>query len=436
MDLYIKAIEGKDLPAKDLNGKSDPFIIFQLDENIQKTQIQEKTLNPVWNEEFVFPDAKPTSTLKIKVYDYDKIGKDDKISKSEFVVASLPPGQVLDRWFKFATNGTDDTGLIHLVIHYCIKGYPPYESLHIEDIPKEYRRIPPPPLPFEPPYRDFPPIKEKPPVYPGVKITHYDVREFIKQNRLPCIQYWFEQECNMDQRQLQMKLDELDNTPLGYAALYCKPDIVLYFIKMGAPNLINNCGYTPLHYAAQNNIEITKAICAYTHGADLETLNNFFETPLIIACLNNLTDTVTFLLSQGANPNHITANGNTALLYAVSKSNINCAQVLLQAGAAQTINSLNIDKETPLIWAVKLNNPQLVELLLQHGADVNLQFTMKRVKTPLHYAATQGNMEIVQMLVAAGGNPLLPDDKGKTAIDLAKKKWHKDIANYLKSVQK
>ena len=77
----------------------------------------------------------------------------------------------------------------------------------------------------------------------------------------------------------------------------------------------------------------------------------------------------------------------------------------------------------------------MVELLLQHGADVNLQFTKKRVKNPLHYAAEIGNMQIVQMLVEAGGNPQLPDHKGRTAIDLAKKKWNRKVAKYLKSVQ-
>ena len=109
-------------------------------------------------------------------------------------------------------------------------------------------------------------------------------------------------------------------------------------------------------------------------------------------------------------------------------------KILLEAGAAETINNLNTLKETPLIWAVKVNNPQLVELLLQHGADINMQVTKKRVKNPLHYAAAQCNMEIVQKLVAAGGDPLIPDHKGRTAIDIAKKKWHRKVAQYLSSV--
>ena len=431
MDLYIKALAGRDLPAKDLNGKSDPYIIFKLDGVEQKTQIQKKTLNPVWNEEFIFPDAKPTSTLKIRVYDYDRIGKDDKISKFNIAIGSLPPGRVIDRWFKFANNGSTNNGQVHMIVHYCIKGYPPFELIPIEDIPAEYRRIPPPAPPVEPPQRDFPPIQEKPYGYHGSK----DIYGYIQLGQLDCIQYWFEKECNMDRSQLEIKLDEYDNTPLCLAAVFCQLDIIIYLLKVGSPIIDNNCGYTPLHYVAQKSLECTKAIYALTNGADIETIDNWLETPLIKACGHNQTDIITFLLSQGANPNQIPGNGNTGLLLAVARTNFNVAQALLESGATETINWLNVDKETPLTWAVKKNDQKLVELLLQHGADVNLQFTKKRVKNPLHYAAEIGNMQIVQMLVEAGGNPQLPDHKGRTAIDLAKKKWNRKVAKYLKSVQ-
>ena len=162
MDLYIKALAGRDLPAKDLNGKSDPYIIFKLDGVEQKTQIQKKTLNPVWNEEFIFPDAKPTSTLKIRVYDYDRIGKDDKISKFNIAIGSLPPGRVIDRWFKFANNGSTNNGQVHMIVHYCIKGYPPFELIPIEDIPAEYRRIPPPAPPVKQAVKEEKPVSTKP----------------------------------------------------------------------------------------------------------------------------------------------------------------------------------------------------------------------------------------------------------------------------------
>lgn len=48
-------IEGTDLLAMDINGKSDPFCVFRLngDKRTQHiSRICEQTLNPLWNETF------------------------------------------------------------------------------------------------------------------------------------------------------------------------------------------------------------------------------------------------------------------------------------------------------------------------------------------------------------------------------------------------
>ena len=84
--IILKAVEAKDLIAGDLNGLSDPYLvipqgqpgILDLPPKSNRTKRQDKTLSPKWNESFVLelePDH--CNELKIEVYDYDYIGKDD-----------------------------------------------------------------------------------------------------------------------------------------------------------------------------------------------------------------------------------------------------------------------------------------------------------------------------------------------------------------------
>lgn len=53
--LLVVVERGTNLPAKDWNGLSDPFVILKLNDSFEKkTKIIKKNLNPVWNEEFLF----------------------------------------------------------------------------------------------------------------------------------------------------------------------------------------------------------------------------------------------------------------------------------------------------------------------------------------------------------------------------------------------
>jgi len=84
--IILKAIEAKDLIAGDLNGFSDPYFmipngqdgVIDLPKKANRTKRINKTLNPVWNESFLI-ELNPIkcTKLKIEVYDYDFVGKDD-----------------------------------------------------------------------------------------------------------------------------------------------------------------------------------------------------------------------------------------------------------------------------------------------------------------------------------------------------------------------
>uniref|UniRef100_A0A6N2K224 C2 domain-containing protein n=1 Tax=Salix viminalis TaxID=40686 RepID=A0A6N2K224_SALVM len=59
--LTVTVIAAEDLPATDLNGKADPYVVLVMkkSEKKVKTRVLTKNLNPVWNQtfEFVVEDA-------------------------------------------------------------------------------------------------------------------------------------------------------------------------------------------------------------------------------------------------------------------------------------------------------------------------------------------------------------------------------------------
>jgi len=115
-DLTIRVVEAKKLKAADLNGKSDPYVkIIKLDQHKKKEQFQTQTkfkdLNPVWNETFKFK-VHLSDVFKITVWDYDKVGKDDKIGNATILVKSLKcNSQANDMWIDL--EGVK-TGRLHL----------------------------------------------------------------------------------------------------------------------------------------------------------------------------------------------------------------------------------------------------------------------------------------------------------------------------------
>ncbi|XP_022235798.1 synaptotagmin-7-like [Limulus polyphemus] len=84
--LALKIIQGRDLPAKDIIGTSDPYVkVYLLPDKKHKleTKVKHRTLNPRWNETLYF-EGYPLyklqkSILYLHVFDYDRFTRDDPI---------------------------------------------------------------------------------------------------------------------------------------------------------------------------------------------------------------------------------------------------------------------------------------------------------------------------------------------------------------------
>ncbi|ETN85837.1 C2 domain protein, partial [Necator americanus] len=96
--LAVTILEAHGLPAMDRNGMSDPYVkICILPERKQKyeTKIIRNSLNPVYNETFLFSlpfNELQSKTLMLTVYDYDRLSKDDKMGQLSIPLESIDFG--------------------------------------------------------------------------------------------------------------------------------------------------------------------------------------------------------------------------------------------------------------------------------------------------------------------------------------------------------
>nr|XP_021142696.1 ras GTPase-activating protein 4 isoform X4 [Columba livia] len=80
--LSIRIVEGRNLPAKDITGSSDPYCIVKIDdEAIIRTATVWKTLSPFWGEEYKVHLQPTFHSVSIYVMDEDALSRDDVIGK-------------------------------------------------------------------------------------------------------------------------------------------------------------------------------------------------------------------------------------------------------------------------------------------------------------------------------------------------------------------
>nr|XP_045245567.1 ras GTPase-activating protein 4B isoform X5 [Macaca fascicularis] len=116
--LYIRIVEGKNLPAKDITGSSDPYCIVKVDnEPIIRTATVWKTLCPFWGEEYQVHLPPTFHTVAFYVMDEDALSRDDVIGKvclPRDTLASHPKG--FSGWTHLTEVDPDEEvqGEIHL----------------------------------------------------------------------------------------------------------------------------------------------------------------------------------------------------------------------------------------------------------------------------------------------------------------------------------
>ncbi|XP_033374136.1 rasGAP-activating-like protein 1 isoform X1 [Parus major] len=133
--LRCRVLEGKDLPAKDVSGSSDPYCVVKVDnEVVARTATVWKSLNPFWGEEITLLLPRGFHSLTIYVLDEDTIGQDDvigKVSLSHQQISAEPRG--IDSWLSLAPVNPDQEvqGEIHLELRVPEQGHPRVLRCHL-----------------------------------------------------------------------------------------------------------------------------------------------------------------------------------------------------------------------------------------------------------------------------------------------------------------
>ncbi|KAK3412690.1 hypothetical protein EUGRSUZ_I01409 [Eucalyptus grandis] len=95
--LHVKVVRAMKLKKKDLLGASDPYVKFKLTEDkvpSKKTTVKHRNLNPEWNEEFNVVVKDPESqALELNVYDWEQVGKHEKMGMNVIPLKELPPDE-------------------------------------------------------------------------------------------------------------------------------------------------------------------------------------------------------------------------------------------------------------------------------------------------------------------------------------------------------
>nr|XP_042901394.1 uncharacterized protein LOC107446204 [Parasteatoda tepidariorum]XP_042901401.1 uncharacterized protein LOC107446204 [Parasteatoda tepidariorum]XP_042901404.1 uncharacterized protein LOC107446204 [Parasteatoda tepidariorum] len=234
-------------------------------------------------------------------------------------------------------------------------------------------------------------------------------------------------------------VDESGWSPLHYAA---DEKVANFLIKFGADIEAKDwSGEAPLQLALRRgNIEVAELLIA--KGANINAKENTGITPLHTAVINGKEEVVEFLIKEGADVEARNFNDITPLYFSESKK---ISELLIAKGA--DINAKDSDGCTPLHAAVEQGKYEVVELLLKKGADVEAKkfnditplFLADSIKiselliakgadvnvkssigyTPLHAAAVNGKDEVVELLIKKGADVEANDSDDLTPLFFA-----------------
>ncbi|XP_018618490.2 inversin isoform X3 [Scleropages formosus] len=144
--------------------------------------------------------------------------------------------------------------------------------------------------------------------------------------------------------------------------------------------------------------------------------DQFGRTPLMYCVLADRLDCAVILLKAGASVNKADRSKRTALHLAAQKGNVRFLKLLLSRRADWLQKDL--EEMTPLHLATRHRSPKCLALLLKHMAPGEVD-TQDKNKTALHWSAFYNHPEHVKLLIKHDSNIGIPDIEGKIPLHWA-----------------
>tara|TARA_B100000029_G_scaffold510568_1_gene602345 strand:+ start:244 stop:2475 length:2232 start_codon:yes stop_codon:yes gene_type:complete len=164
-------------------------------------------------------------------------------------------------------------------------------------------------------------------------------------------------------------------------------------------------------------------------GAEVDTLNKWGNSPLIMAVILRNLDLIVFLKSKGANPLLKNKKGYTALDFAKKLKRkdiiaiLNAQSEAAGQGASNDTNRPSFEKEVDVLLSPYLEhsgyNSEKIKELIEKGANVNAKNRFGN--SVLIMAVLKKDIPLIQFLLEKGADPNQKNSRGFSALTFAKR---------------
>jgi ankyrin repeat protein len=238
-----------------------------------------------------------------------------------------------------------------------------------------------------------------------------------------------------------------------------------YLVEAGCDvNAVHDNKVTALMYAAASgHVDAMKALIE-KGGANVDMKHTNGGTALLEAATGGMSEAIKLLVESGAEVDFIDDDGVTPLMAIAAQGKVDAQTVVLDAlkkkmspeKLKEHLNMLSFSGGSAVMFAAAGGHVESAKQLMELGADIKAiarakeGYAEKLAKmiaegqvteddphvdgvTGLHVAAQAGHLEMVKVLLAAAADVKHLDDNGRSALVLAVKGDHSEIANALVS---
>ncbi|CAI8009469.1 Putative ankyrin repeat protein MM_0045, partial [Geodia barretti] len=216
-------------------------------------------------------------------------------------------------------------------------------------------------------------------------------------------------------------------TLTGRSPAICLSDITFEsgFPRVGTTSSsFPKAGHTALIIAVKCIPLLVKA------GANTNLQNKEGDTALMKAAWMGRTEDVSMLVKAGAALDLQNKKGDSALILATTRQHIRTVKELVRAGA--DINLQNEEELTALMISSISGVTDITKTLLS-GGNISIDIQTKNGWSALFFAADEGDVATTKLLLDAGADPLLRDNSGLTAVDVASAGENDDVYGLLRN---
>ncbi|KJH52576.1 ankyrin repeat protein [Dictyocaulus viviparus] len=221
-------------------------------------------------------------------------------------------------------------------------------------------------------------------------------------------------------------IDSDGRTAFQLAAIHGHLNVVEKLLELGADEAHkDNDGAVALHYAvALGDVDLCRPLAT---SVTVNAIDRNGNHPLINACHTDNEQVIRELLNLGANVDHLSLNGQSAMRVAALSGNTKIVRILAEHITDWEQQDMD---GTPLVHTLLINKQTaMAELLLTLGAFISAKDTHGR--TCAHVVCAINDMCGARMLRRLAASFEVVDDGGRTPLLTAVWNCHLEISTYL-----